>query len=293
MKNLFKKTVLTAALMGAFSVVAMAEEAQPIAVEAEVVSEGYQLQDPVATVNGKEVSKAELENFLLLSQGVEVDEVESPEVAIQLVKLLGTQDALADEAKKRGLDKDEGYQLKMRLIGDLFLADLLFQNMIDKGEISQEELKAQYDAAVKQLEKNEYQASHILVESEDEANAIIADIKSGKTTFAEAAKEKSLDTATASRDGSIGGWFRLSMMDPSFGEALKGMEKGKMSETPVESQFGYHVIVLDDVRDLGLDIKPFDELDEETKLQLAQPLFQKYVEEVQEKVNVELPKAAQ
>lgn len=293
MKNLFKKTVLTAALMGAFSVVAMAEEAQPIAVEAEVVSEGYQLQDPVATVNGKEVSKAELENFLLLSQGVEVDEVESPEVAIQLVKLLGTQEALADEAKKRGLDKDEDYQLKMRLIGDLFLADLLFQNMIDKGEISQEELKAQYDAAVKQLEKNEYQASHILVESEDEANAIIADIKSGKTTFAEAAKEKSLDTATASRDGSIGGWFRLSMMDPSFGEALKGMEKGKMSETPVESQFGYHVIVLDDVRDLGLDIKPFDELDEETKLQLAQPLFQKYVEEVQEKVNVELPKAAQ
>ena len=293
MKNLFKKTLLTAALMGAFSVVAIADEAQPIAVEAEVVSEGYQLQDPVATVNGKEISKAELENFLLLSQGVEVDEVESPEVAVQLVKLLGTQDALADEAKKRGLDKDEDYQLKIRLIGDLFLADLLFQNMLDKGEISQDELKAQYDAAVGQIENNEYQASHILVDSEDEANAIIADIKSGKTTFAEAAKEKSLDTATAARDGDIGGWFSLSMMDPNFSEALKGMEKGKMSETPVESQFGYHVIVLDDVRDLDLDIKPFDELDEETKLQLAQPLFQKYVGEVQDKLNVELPKAKQ
>lgn len=293
MKNLFKKTLLTAALMGAFSVVAMADEAQPVAVEAEVVSEGYQLQDPVATVNGKEVSKAELENFLLLSQGVEVDEVESPEVAVQLVKLLGTQDALAEEAKKRGLDKDEDYQLKMRLIGDLFLADLLFQNMLDKGEITQEELKAQYDAMVAQIEQTEYQASHILVDSEEEANGIIEDIKSGKTTFAEAAKEKSLDPATAARDGSIGGWFRLSMMDPSFGEALTTMEKGKMSETPVESQFGYHIIVLDDVRDLNLEIKPFDELDEETKLQLAQPLFQKYVEEVQEKVNVELPEAKQ
>lgn len=293
MKNLFKKTLLTAALMGAFSVVAMANEAQPVAVEAEVVSEDYQLQDPVATVNGKEVSKAELENFLLLSQGVEVDEVESPEVAVQLVKLLGTQDALAEEAKKRGLDKDQDYQLKMRLIGDLFLADLLFQNMLDKGEITQEELKAQYDAMVAQIEQTEYQASHILVDSEEEANGIIEDIKSGKTTFAEAAKEKSLDPATAARDGSIGGWFRLSMMDPSFGEALKGMEKGKMSETPVESQFGYHIIVLDDVRDLDLEIKPFDELDEETKLQLAQPLFQKYVEEVQEKVNVELPEAKQ
>ena len=244
-------------------------------------------------INGKEVSKAELENFLLLSQGVEVDEVESPEVAVQLVKLLGTQDALAEEAKKRGLDKDEDYQLKMRLIGDLFLADLLFQNMLDKGEITQEELKAQYDAMVAQIEQTEYQASHILVDSEEEANGIIEDIKSGKTTFAEAAKEKSLDPATAARDGSIGGWFRLSMMDPSFGEALKGMEKGKMSETPVESQFGYHIIVLDDVRDLDLEIKPFDELDEETKLQLAQPLFQKYVEEVQEKVNVELPEAKQ
>lgn len=283
MKNLFKTTLLTAALMGALSPVVMAQETAPV--EAEV--NAYVFQDPVATINGREVSKAELNNFLLLSQGVEADEVPNAALAEQLLLLLGTQETLAKEAQSRGLDKDSDYQMKVKLISELFLADMLYQDMLAKKEIPMDKVKAQYDLAIAQLEKSEYQASHILVETAEEAQAIIDAINKGDTTFADAAKEKSLDTATAARDGSIGGWFRLSMMDPQFGEALAKMEKGKMSAEPVQSSFGYHVIVLDDSRDIS--VKKFEELDEETISQLAQGVFQEYVEEIQQGIKVELP----
>lgn len=293
MKKLFKTTLLTTALMGAFSMAVAQQPAATTAAPAVAEESVYVFQDPVAKVDGREVSKSEFENYLLLSQGVQANAVENEELAKQLVLMLGTQEALAKEAAKRGLDKDADYQMRVKLIGDLFLSDLLFQDMLKKGEISDAQIKAQYEAAVSQLEKQEYEASHILVETAEEAQAIIDAInkeqtpEAKKALFAKDAKEKSLDTATAERDGSIGGWFRLSMMDPSFGEALKTMKKGEMSQKPVQSQFGYHVIVLDDVRDL--DIKPYADLDEATKLQLAQPLFQEYVNKVQQGVKVELP----
>ena len=109
MKNLFKTTLLTAAIIGAFSPV-MAQDAAPVA---EVTTATYVFQDPVAKVNGEDVSKAEFDNFLLLSQGVEVNEVDNADLAKQLVTLLGTQDALAKEAKARGLDQDADYKLKV------------------------------------------------------------------------------------------------------------------------------------------------------------------------------------
>ena len=293
MKKLFKTTLLATALMGAFSMAVAQQPATTTAAPTVVEESAYVFQDPVGKVDGRNVSKNEFENYLLLSQGVQANAVENEELAKQLVLMLGTQEALAKEAAKRGLDKDADYQMRVKLIGDLFLSDLLFQDMLKKGEISDAQIKAQYEAAVSQLEKQEYEASHILVETAEEAQAIIDAInkeqtpEAKKALFAKDAKEKSLDTATAERDGSIGGWFRLSMMDPSFGEALKTMKKGEMNQKPVQSQFGYHVIVLDDVRDL--DIKPYADLDEATKLQLAQPLFQEYVNKVQEGIKVELP----
>ena len=140
-----------------------------------------------------------------------------------------------------------------------------------------------------QLRRNEYQASHILVETLEEAQALLDAINNGDITFAQAAKDNSLDAGTAVRDGSIGGWFRASMMDPGFSAALVAMEKGEMSSEPVQSQFGYHIIVLDDVRDIP--VKPFAELDNDTKLQLAQPLYLEKVEELQKNIKVELPES--
>lgn len=289
MKNLFKTTLLTTALLGTFSATVMAQDAEKLgAEEAEISS--YVFQDPVAKVNGREVSKSEFDNFLYITQGIavgDIDSVEDRALAEQLLTLLGEQDKVADEAKLRGLDKTKDYEIRLKVIGDLLLSQALLEDMTAKNEFPEADIKALYDAEIAKLEKYEYQASHILVETEEEAQAILDAINKKEITFAEAAKEKSLDQATAAREGSLGGWFTASMMDQGFSEALVGMKKGEISTAPVQSSFGYHIIVLDDVKDR--DIIPFNELDVTTKNQLVSTLFQKKLQEIQKDVTVELP----
>lgn len=292
MKNLFRTTLLSTAFLGLLGTAAIAQNAPQATLTPATDVSVYKFQDPVAKINDREVSKSEFDNYLLLMQGIplgEVDEVETRELAEQLVLLLASQEAQALEAKSRGLDQDADYQMRIKLIGDLFLADMLLQDMMAKNEISEEALEAQYQLATAAIERNEYQASHILVETLEEAQALLDAINNGDITFAQAAKDNSLDAGTAVRDGSIGGWFRASMMDPGFSAALVAMEKGEMSSEPVQSQFGYHIIVLDDVRDIP--VKPFAELDNDTKLQLAQPLYLEKVEELQKNIKVELPES--
>lgn len=291
MKNLFKTTLLTTALLGAFSIAAMAQDAAKTEpVEVEISS--YVFQDPVAKVNGREVSKSEFDNFLFVTQGIavgDIDSVEDKALAEQLLVLLGEQDLVAGEAKSRGLDQTANYQARLKVIGDLLLSQTLLEDMIAKNEFAPADLKAVYDAEVAKVDKKEYQASHILVETEAEAQAILEAINKGETTFADAAVEKSLDKATAMRDGSLGGWFSPSMMDQSFSSALEAMEKGAMSTAPVQSSFGYHIIVLDDVRDT--QIVPFDEIDAATKNELINVVFQQKLQDLQKDVKVELPES--
>ncbi len=291
MKKLFKTTLLTTALLGAFSSAAMAQDTPANVDGADVTVSEYVFQDPVATVNGREVSKRELDNFLYMTQGIAVgsiDSVEDETLAVQLLTLLAEQDVVANEAKSRGLDKTEDHKIRLKIIEDLLLSQVLLEDMMAKNEFSDADMKAIYDAELSKVkDEKEYQASHILVETEAEAQAILEAINKGEKTFAEAAKEKSLDTATAARDGSIGGWFNAGMMDPSFAQALIAMEKGAMSQAPVQSNFGFHIIVLDDIRDV--EITPFEELDTATKSQLTNILYQQKLEELQKNAKVELP----
>lgn len=290
MKNLFKTTLLTTAIIGALSSAAIAEEAAPVA---EVADTSYVFQDPVAKVNGRDVSKSEFDNFLFVTQGIavgDIDSVEDAELAEQLLTLLGEQDIVAAEAKSRGIDQTQNHKMRVKVIEDLLLSQSLLEDMIAKNEFPDADVKAVYDAEVAKLgDGQEYQASHILVETAEEAEALLDAINKGDMTFAEAAKEKSLDRATGERDGSIGGWFSGAMMDPSFAKALESMKKGEMSTKPVQSSFGFHIIVLDDVREMP--IVAFEDLDAATKNQLINVLFQQKIEELQKDVKVELPEA--
>ena len=290
MRNLFKTTLLTTAILGALSSAAIAQDTAPVA---EVADTSYVFQDPVAKVNGRDVSKSEFDNFLYVTQGIavgDIDSVEDAALATQLLTLLGEQDLVSAEAKSRGLDKTQDHQMRLKVIEDLLLSQTLLEDMIAKNEFPDADVKAIYDAEVAKVgDQKEYQASHILVETEAEAQEILDAINKGETTFAEAAKEQSLDTATAARDGSIGGWFNATMMDPSFSEGLVSLKKGEMSAAPVQSSFGFHIIVLDDVRDTP--IVPFEELDVATKNHLINVLFQQKLQELQKNVKVELPAA--
>ena len=163
------------------------------------------------------------------------------------------------------------------LIRELFAA---FQA---KNPVTEADIKAEYDKFTAANAGKEYKAHHILVEKEDQAKAIIAQLKKGGK-FEEMAKKQSKDTGSGTKGGELD-WANPSSYVKEFSDALVGLTKGKTTETPVKSQFGFHVIRLDDVREA-----PLPKLDD-VKPQIAQQLMQgklgKYQEELRSKAKVE------
>ncbi|HEX2586119.1 MAG TPA: peptidylprolyl isomerase [Steroidobacteraceae bacterium] len=148
--------------------------------------------------------------------------------------------------------------------------------------VSDAELQSEYTAKYGQPTK-EFKASHILVKTEEEANAIIAKLKKG-ADFADLAKKNSTDPGSGKNGGDLG-WFPGKQMVPEFTAALEKLEKGKITETPVKSQFGYHIIKLEDVRESAppalADVKA------QIESSLKQTKFQKYLEDLRTNAKVE------
>jgi len=144
-------------------------------------------------------------------------------------------------------------------------------------------VKAEYDKFAAANSGKEYRARHILVEKEDVAKDIIAKIKKG-AKFEDLAKKMSKDPGSGANGGDLD-WANASSYVKEFAEALVGLTKGKMTETPVKSQFGYHVIRLDDVRDAQLP--KFDDVKPQISQQLMQQKMAKFQEELRSKAKVE------
>ena len=144
------------------------------------------------------------------------------------------------------------------------------QDFIKSNPVSDESLKAEYERIKATITGTEYKARHILVEKEAEARDIIARLKKDPGSFAKLAAEKSKDPGSKANGGDLG-WFDPSGMVPEFGAAVSKLEKGKITETPVKTQFGYHVIQLEDSR--PVEAPPFDEVKPELaqQLQTAEP----------------------
>src|SRR5690606_32743826 len=123
--------------------------------------------------------------------------------------------------------------------------------------VSDAKIQAEYDKLKKMQEgKQEYKVRHILVEDEKAANDLIAAIKSKKTTFEDAAKKDSIDPGSGKNGGDLG-WAASTNYVPEFAQAVEKLKKGQMTDKPVKSQFGWHIIQLDDARDA-----PFPKLDD-------------------------------
>lgn len=291
MKSLLKKTLVAAAILGGISPVAALADNTAIFQErtSEFVSVigSYILPDPVGRIEGRDISKQELNSFLSLTQGVEINEVNDSFIAMQLLRQRGGTEALSIEARARGLDQDKDYQIKMQLIAQELLIELLHRDMIAKNDLDIEAVKAEYKQSFQDADQYEYSVSQILVETETDAQAIIDRINRKEVTFAEAARAANNLPEDDHYDGSLGDWFTESMIDADFGKAMKVLKKGEMTSSPVQTEYGYHVILLDDVREV--EQTPFDSLDAEMIYRLTQPAFAQYKETVQERVKVELP----
>ena len=235
----------------------------------------------IAVVNGKPVPTARLN---ALKQQIERSgRPVTDEMLGQIKDEIIAREIFMQEARKRGLDASEDYKNQLDLARQTILIRELFADFQKKNPVTDAEIQAEYDKFAAANGGKEYRARHILVETEDQAKALIAEIKKGGK-FEELAKKNSKDPGSGANGGDLD-WAGASSYVAEFSNAMVKLDKGQMTDEPVKSQFGWHIIRVDEVRDAQLPKL------EEVKPQIAQQLQQqkmgKFQEELRSKARVQ------
>lgn len=247
----------------------------------------FEIPDPVAVIDGKALSKEDFKSAIEPIIGVDnLDFIENAQQLNDLIAQLALQDTLANKAKKEGLDETAEYKKFIDHAARLGLSQAFLKKTIDDIKISDDDVKAEYDKQIKAIDKNEYRAAHILVDTEAEAKDVLNKIKDKKTplSFADAAKQYSKDPGSKDNGGELG-WFRAQVMVPEFGAALQTMKAGEISAEPVKTQFGYHIINLEEIRETPIDTLELSQ--ERIKDSLIADQLRDKIEAIQQKINIE------
>lgn len=255
------RIAVAAALVAAFSLPALAQN--------------------VAIVNGKPVPKARAE--VLTAQIAKSGRPITPEIEGQIKDEVIAREIFLQEAQKQGLEGTPDYKNQMELARQTILIRDLFSKWQDANPVTDAESKAEYDKFAAANGAKEYKAHHILVDKEADAKDIIARLKKG-AKFDDIAKKQSKDTGSGANGGELD-WASPSSYVPEFSAGLTALKKGQVTDTPIKTQFGYHVIRLDDVRDSKLP--PFDQVKPQIVQQLQQQRLAKYQEDLRAKAKVE------
>jgi peptidyl-prolyl cis-trans isomerase C len=239
-----------------------------------------------ATVNGVAISQGQVDQVIAQRSG---GQPVPPEARKALVDSLVLQAVVAQEAAKQGLDKSPEFLNQMETVRQSALANAYVEDWIKKNPVTDEMLKTEYDRLKAASAGTEYKARHILVEKEADARAIIATIKKTPAAFEKLAKEKSKDPGSKANGGDLG-WFDAKGMVPEFGAALAKLEKGKFTEEPVKTQFGYHVILLEDSR--PLEAPALEAVKPQLSQQLQQQNMRKQIDALKAAAKIELAASA-
>jgi len=234
----------------------------------------------LASVNGVPIPFARAEALLQsqLAQGQQ----DSDQLRLAIRNDLITREMLSQAAKKKGFDKKPEVQAQFELSRQGIMVNAYLQDFVATHPVKDEDVKKEYEAIVKSMGDKEYKARHILVEKEDEAKDIIARLQKGEK-FDELAKQ-SKDPGNKDRGGDLG-WSHPGGYVKSFADALVALEKGKFSATPVKTEFGWHVIQLDDTRELKHP--PLDEVKPQIQQRLQQQGLEQHITELRAKTKVE------
>ena len=237
-----------------------------------------------ATVNGIAISKSRVD--LIANQNAGAGQPDSPDMRKGIVDQLIMQTLVTEEAVKKGLDKSAEVTEQVELGRQSILSDAYVQDFIKNNPVSDDTLKTEYERFKGNL-GNEYKARHILVEKEAEAKDIIAKLQKDPGAFAKLAQEKSKDTASKVKGGDLG-WFDPRRMAPEFGAAVKLLEKGKFTDEPVVTSFGYHVILQEDSR--PLEAPSLDRIKAGLTQQIQQQSLMKHLDDLKAKAKIEMAK---
>ncbi|HUH39505.1 MAG TPA: peptidylprolyl isomerase [Castellaniella sp.] len=226
----------------------------------------------IATVNGQGITQEHFDQFvtLLVAQGAQ----DTPQLRAQVKKEMINRLVAVQAAKKAGLEKDPTVRQETELATQGILVRALMNKQLKDNPITEDALKKEYEEIkAEQGQRQEYKLRHILVKDEAEATALIKSIKSGKTTFEAAAKKDSIDTGSGKEGGELG-WGPTSNYVPEFAQAVESMKKGELSEKPVQTQFGWHIIQVEDTR--PITFPPFDEVKPQLEEMLRQQALAEY-----------------
>jgi peptidyl-prolyl cis-trans isomerase C len=247
---------------------------------------GLGKDDVAATVNGTPISESLV--GMMLKQRTNLGRPADPESRKTFIDSLAMQLIISQEAVKKGLDKAPEVVNRIELGRQSVLVDAFVQDYVKNNAVSEDMLKAEYEKIKAQATGTEYKARHILVEKEAEAKDIIARLKKNPEAFEALAKEKSKDRGSKDNGGDLG-WFDPRGMVPEFGAAVAQLAKGKFTEEPVKSQFGYHVILLEDSRQQ--QVQPLEQIKPALMQQMQQQNLKKLFDEMKAKAKIEIVQA--
>lgn len=225
------------------------------------------------TVNGEAITESEIS--MVLSQSGMTYETLDDSMKKKVLDMIVEKKLLTQAALKSGIDKTESYKKQLETIKNEIVLDVWMKDKMEKLEesLSEDTVKKHYEAHKAQYSiPKELKARHILVETEDEAKALVKELDANKTKQAKfIALAKSASTGPSGKDGGDLGWFSLDRMVPEFSAAADKLKKGEYTKEPVKTQFGYHLIMLDDRKEGS--VKPLKEVQAQIKEQLAGQAF--------------------
>lgn len=237
--------------------------------------------EALATVNGVKVPRARMDLFIQQQnqRGVPDNEQTRGMVREEIIN----REVLAQEAQKSGVAKNPEIQTQVEMARQEILVGAYIRDYVRKNPVAEADVQKEYDRAKSQTGDKEYRARHILVDSEEQAKNLIAELKKG-VKFDELATKNSKDTGSAQRGGDLD-WNVPQTYDKLFADAMVKLEKGKYTETPVRSRFGYHVIQLDDVR--AVKFPALSEVRPRIQQQLVQNKIDELVKSLRAKAKIE------
>jgi peptidyl-prolyl cis-trans isomerase C len=238
---------------------------------------------PVATVNGVAIARETFDYYIKSSTGKSAADLTVAQREQALDGLISAEVA-SQQAAKDGLDKKGDAAAMMALSRWQALESAAAETYLKDRKATEAELKAEYDTQVAAIPKSQYKAHHILVKTEAEAQAVLARLKKGEK-FEAVAKAVTMDPSGKTSGGDLGDWFAPTTMVKPFAEALTTMKKGETTSTPVQTEFGFHVIRLDDVRESAPP--PFDSVKDRLQTIVQQKKFKSYVDELQKSAKIE------
>ncbi|MFO1430869.1 MAG: peptidylprolyl isomerase [Candidatus Competibacteraceae bacterium] len=285
-----------------------ATPAQPPA-QPPAAAEKKPVPDPVAVVNGVPIPKS-LYDIYAQQWQARMGDSDTPAARKALIDNLVLQELLLQQAQQQHLTEDPQVIQQMEMAKrNVLIAAMQRKILSEKApnsdidltsgrlrEPSEEEIKKEYDSRVAAMGKKEYKVRHILVDSEEKAKNLIEQLKKEKgANFSELAKTNSSDS-TAAQGGDLD-WINLGDMVPPFGQAVSKLEKGKFTEQPVKTDFGWHIIILDDIRDTTPppleEVRPqivqaLQQATQQRVLEQQRQILRDYIENLRKNAKVEI-----